>query len=441
MKITLKSYKKTLNSSRWLEFFIDKLSFSGILVISYLQRVVFLLKDKYNVILKQKQFMKLLIADIISRFGDSVDAIAYSWIIYETTGSRTIMAFIVGMNYLPTTFLTPFANALVLRLNKKIVMCVADFSRVCIVLTIVTLYSFKELTALHIIIATILTSTVEAFRVPASSMVSGFLLSEQTQNLGKNFLYTLSKIAELIGFSCVGIIIAFFGVKTALFIDICTFLISLCIVCTLKFNDECTIQKLKSVARELKSGFYAIFKSKELQKICALGSSVHFCIISLTVFQVSYAVNYIKGGSQELAYMKMALTMGIVLGAFILPKKCENTLVLAVFLGISSCAIAIFPIIEIELIKLGLIFVSMFSLGFFSGGINSSVSCGILQNKAYSLSLSMVITGMVSFTAFFSSFLSLNYQTTTIIGVFGVFVLVLNLIILIKNKINTKVNN
>lgn len=36
----------------------------------------------FRSILKQKEYTKLMIANIINRFGDSIDAIALTWLIY-----------------------------------------------------------------------------------------------------------------------------------------------------------------------------------------------------------------------------------------------------------------------------------------------------------------------------------------------------------------------
>ena len=42
-------------------------------------------KIGYKDILKQKEYMKIITAALINRFGDSVDAIASAWSVYELT--------------------------------------------------------------------------------------------------------------------------------------------------------------------------------------------------------------------------------------------------------------------------------------------------------------------------------------------------------------------
>ena len=44
-------------------------------------------KIGYKDIFKQKEYMKMMVAALINRFGDSIDAITSTWIVYELTGS------------------------------------------------------------------------------------------------------------------------------------------------------------------------------------------------------------------------------------------------------------------------------------------------------------------------------------------------------------------
>jgi len=124
-------------------------------------------KKKYRQLLSQRQYIRLLLADTINRFGDSIDVIAYSWIMYEITGSASLMALVVGLNFVPTVFLTPFAGAFVDRISKKRVMALADLLRFLFVAAIVTLYTTGLLSPALIVTFTLATSTVEAFRLPA----------------------------------------------------------------------------------------------------------------------------------------------------------------------------------------------------------------------------------------------------------------------------------
>lgn len=195
-------------------------------------------KKEYRQLLSQRQYIRLLLADTINRFGDSIDVIAYSWIMYEITGSASLMALVVGLNFVPTVFLTPFAGAFVDRISKKRVMALADLLRFVFVAAIVTLYTTGLLSPALIVVFTLATSTVEAFRLPAGGAILPQLLEKEYYTLGKAASYSFSRISELAGYMLAGGVIALLGAAGALWIDAATFLISSAIIWSIRYQEN-----------------------------------------------------------------------------------------------------------------------------------------------------------------------------------------------------------
>ncbi len=50
-------------------------------------------KVGYRDIFRQTEYMKIMIAALINRFGDSIDAIASTWIVYEITGKCRMVGY------------------------------------------------------------------------------------------------------------------------------------------------------------------------------------------------------------------------------------------------------------------------------------------------------------------------------------------------------------
>ena len=46
-------------------------------------------KSSYRAVLKEKNYLIFIMANLISRFGDSVDCIAYEWMVYKITNSAS----------------------------------------------------------------------------------------------------------------------------------------------------------------------------------------------------------------------------------------------------------------------------------------------------------------------------------------------------------------
>ena len=66
--------------------------------------------NSYRALVTQRQYCKLIVANLVGRFGDSLDAIAYSWLVYQVTGNAAMMAVLLTFNTLPGILLQPFAE-------------------------------------------------------------------------------------------------------------------------------------------------------------------------------------------------------------------------------------------------------------------------------------------------------------------------------------------
>ncbi|MCR5671065.1 MAG: MFS transporter, partial [Butyrivibrio sp.] len=75
------------------------------------------MKAEIRELFQNRNYRKDLSAELINRFGDSVDAIASSWIVYEITGQASWSALIYALNRIPTIILTPLAGPWVERQN------------------------------------------------------------------------------------------------------------------------------------------------------------------------------------------------------------------------------------------------------------------------------------------------------------------------------------
>ena len=65
----------------------------------------------YSTLLRNREYALLQGANLINRLGDSIDAIALSWLVYELSDSASIAAINYCLNLLPTVILQPFMGA------------------------------------------------------------------------------------------------------------------------------------------------------------------------------------------------------------------------------------------------------------------------------------------------------------------------------------------
>ncbi len=404
-------------------------------------------QTKYINLQTEKQFLKLMAADVISRFGDSIDAIAYSWIMYEVTGSESLMAFIIGLNFLPTVLLSPIAGAIIERLPKKNIMIFADLIRMFLVFFVVFLYANKILNPALLIVVTLITSIVESFRIPASGAITPLILKKDMFKLGKSAIYTTSRIAELLGFIIAGSIITWIGSEGALIIDAITFLLSALFIMTIKYKDRFDVQhtKIKVIVADFKEGVKFIAKSNLVKSIGVIGLLINFAVVPLNVFLTPYVVSYMQMGPNALSYLSITLTTGMMMGSFIVPKinKLSNSHITAfsgVLIGITLVGLSIFPYISIEIVKLILILICMFFVGFGGGILNVIIGSTLMANIPLEMMgrISGAVSSMVMISmpiaSLICSGLALLFSVLQIFGFFGILLIVSYLLLLVFKK-------
>lgn len=334
-------------------------------------------QKNYRLLLSEKQYLKLLFADLVSRFGDSLDAIAYSWIMYEITGSESLMALILGLNYIPTVILQPFSGALVDRMNKKALMIATDILRFFIVALLVILYTRGALTPLIIAILTLFTSTIESFRMPAGDAVMPMLLKPEYYTLGKAASFSLSRASQLIGFVLAGGLIALIGSAGVLWIDAITFAVSAIVIAAIRFDEKHNVKKIdtRQIFLDFKDGLSFLKKSKTVQIISIIGLAINFGLMPLSVFQTPYVSDYLNMGPETLSYIKILMIIGMMTGAALAPKllrfkKSHISTAAGIGMGISISLMYFTAVIGNSMAKILLLTLSMLCVGIGGGILN-----------------------------------------------------------------------
>lgn len=279
-------------------------------------------KRSYAVLKDQKQYLKMIGANVVNRYGDSLDAVAFSWIAYRITQSASLMALIIAVNFIPTIVLQPIAGVFVDKIRKKRVMVVSDIGRGLVVLAIALLYLAEKATPAVLFAGTLLNSTLEAFRVPAGLGIVPKLLDRDKYTVGTALNSTLGRICEIVGLATAGSVIALVGSHGALIIDAVTFMISALIIATLRVKEDpvATPAQISAVAAQFKEGLVYVKARPLLVAILVLGMFMNFGMVPLSSLSTPFIVENLKAGPQMLSAVQLALVAGMALGSFFTPK-------------------------------------------------------------------------------------------------------------------------
>lgn len=290
-------------------------------------------KIGYRDIFRQKEYMKTVIADIINRFGDSVDSIAFIWLVYQVTQSAAWSALIFGINRLPTIFLQPFAGAAIEGKNKKRIMVLTDVIRGICVGFVATALVLGFVNQWLLLAATLIISSAEAFRSPASTALLPKILEKKYYEFGLSLSRSTSSITELIGLGLAGAIIAVFSVSTAIYIDMATFFISALILFTLRVKED-ALTKAKINAKEyietLKDGFTYLKKNALLRYFVVLAVFLNAVLVPYNSLQAPLISEVLHTNEVMLSVLGGSITIGMIIGATAYPyisRKLSSRLI------------------------------------------------------------------------------------------------------------------
>ena len=283
-------------------------------------------RGNYLKILKVSEYRKFLLSNLINRFGDSVESIAFTWVVYQITNSASWSAIVFALNMLPNVIVQPFAGAIVENMNKKQVVIATHFLRASLITLFIILFKLDYVNPLILSCFTLIITTVESFNLPASSSFIVQVIKREDMNAGISLNSVFTNAASLIGSGAAGFVIANFGAEAAMFIDVSTFVIAAILIKLIKVatdavsNDtDCTKSISSGYLKMLKEGIVYVFKTPVVRNLCTICIVLNCMLIPLSALQAPIADDIFGMGSELLSFAGIFSSIGGIVGAVILP--------------------------------------------------------------------------------------------------------------------------
>lgn len=373
------------------------------------------MKSAYKDLLHERNFVKTVLATFITRIGDGIDMVAFSWLIYDITGSTALVATICGVNMIPNITIGLISGGLCNYISEKTIMWVCDFGRGLCVSLIAFLYLTQQLEVWHLFVVCFLISTFEAFRSPAQSSIFPKILTKEKQEQGLAIEQSIVGIANLIGLACGPVCIGLFGLSGAIFIDAFSFFLCGGIILLLRGISATTQEHAltaKTYLNELKEGFQYTRKDNLLVSLCIFACLINAMAVPIIAFEAPYIKDYLQMGSEGIAILGVCQVLGMILISPLLPKLKEkicyrNMVILGGALaGLIYLLYAFLPQLSGVAGYVGLATLS-FSMGTFLAMVNFPVRVAVFGRveQAYLARFMSVMTAMCMAAQPFASFI------------------------------------
>lgn len=231
-----------------------------------------------------KKFLLLWLGELISSIGGGLTSFGLAIYVFNETGSAASMAVVSLLAFLPTLILSAPAGVLADRYDRRLLMMIGDgFSGIGILYILACMFS-GHASLMQICIGVSISSIFSALLEPSYRATITDILTKEEYSKASGMVSLAGSARYLISPVLAGVLLAVSDIKLLLFIDICTFMITVIITGIVKRGIVSrNIIEQESFISSFKEGWKAITIKKGVF-VLIIVSSVMTCFMG--TFQI-----------------------------------------------------------------------------------------------------------------------------------------------------------
>lgn len=302
-----------------------------------------------QVIFTNRNIRNLILSNTVTRFGDSIETIAFSWVVYQLTGSLSIMGLVFALNFIPNILFAPFAGVYADRHNRKSIVILSDLLR-GLNATLIAFLIFQQTAAVWmIVVSSFINSTLESFASPARRALFADLIHRDQFLKVASVSSSLSSSSELLGLGTAGIIVAFGGNGMAFLVDAFTFFFSAWGIAQICYHKAIPAEaKANSYWDDIKQGIQLLGEDKIIPICIAASAMLNFFFTPLNVLLPKYADDILHMGVKGVSLIEVSMTIGIICGGLLIASIHQK-------FKLSTISITGFILLGVTYLLLGLV--------------------------------------------------------------------------------------
>ncbi|MHC1683163.1 MAG: MFS transporter [Clostridiaceae bacterium] len=277
--------------------------------------------------MKNKNFVIVVIGQIISLFGNAIQRFCMSLYILDLTGSAAIFSGILAISTIPYILFAPIAGLLADTVNRKKIMVYLDFfSAALMAIYSIIILSGRDNTVIVGIVMFML-SIIYTLYSPSVTACIPQIVEKDKLASANGIIQQVASIVNLVGPIIAGILYSFVGIKLIVIINAISFLLAAILEMFLDIPDLEVKEKfknplLKSI-KEMKKSFIYLKEKKKivLGVICSYGLTNILVVPVLTVVTPYFINVKLDMPSSIYGVVEAIFVLGMVLGGMIITFK------------------------------------------------------------------------------------------------------------------------
>lgn len=273
--------------------------------------------------MKNRNFMILVIGQVISLFGSAIQRFSLSLYLLDRTGSAGLFATMLAISTLPYILFAPVAGVLVDRGNRRNIMVVLDL----ISSVFVGGYAFLLMSGMehisYIAVLMFALSAIATIYQPAVTASIPMLVEEKELVRTNGIVQQVSSLANFLGPIFAGVLYGFWGIQVILILNAVSFFASAMMELYLKIPHQKREEKRNSWSvfiSEIKEGTEYLTK-KNLTVLRMIATAGLFNLFLVPVFSVGapYIIKItLSMSDQAYGIAEGVIALGMILGGAIM---------------------------------------------------------------------------------------------------------------------------
>ena len=196
-----------------------------------------------------KNFILVVIGQIISLFGNAILRFALPLYLLQETGSAALFGLISACSFIPMIVLSPIGGIIADRVNKRNIMVALDYSTAGVTLALTLLLGHMNIVVLLLVSMVFLYGIQGAYQPTVQASIPA-LVPEDKLMTGNAIINMINSLSSLLGPILGGILFAFHGLTPILVVSILCFIFS----ATMELFIKIPFTKLQSNGNVIKIG-------------------------------------------------------------------------------------------------------------------------------------------------------------------------------------------
>lgn len=280
--------------------------------------------------MKEKQgfsrdFILVLLGQIISLFGNAVMRFALPLHLLNVTGSPKLLGIVSGFAFLPLAVMSPIGGLIADRVNKRSIMVALDFFTSALVLIFTILHGKVNLVTLILVMLFMLYGISGAYQPSVQSSIP-LLVAPEKVMAGNAAINIVSSLSSLLGPALGGIAYSMWGIMPILYTCIGCFFVSAVMEIFIRIpmiEREAGGSILSEVKNDLKESLSFIVKRKPaIGKLTLCCAGINLFLSALIVIGLPVVVMQIlklpaDRANELYGYLQAALAVGGLTGGML----------------------------------------------------------------------------------------------------------------------------